>query len=454
MRTDASYRFERGADIGISDWANARCAQLILETAGGRLAEGIVDAFPLPPQPREIVLRHPQTNALLGIEIPNDKQIDILQHLGLEVLTAPGIAPTTGIRSPHVTLFRVPTFRVDLKRETDLIEEVERLYGLEKVPSTPPRGAIGSHPFDAVHDLIAQARGVLAGLGLNEAQGQTLISDQAAKLWSAQPPVLLANPLSSDMNALRSSLLPGLLDTLRHNLSHKQYEVALFELGRVFSQTDGKLREERRLAIALTGQRNSLFWAGPEREAKFDVFDLKGLLEEFFEHFGLRGVSLVKRQGDSATYLESAAINMGKLALGVIGQLTPALAKHYDLRDAVFLAELNFDLLLSKRTAARSFKTLPAFPAIRRDVAMILPEAATHDAVLGVVRKVKPLNLESVELFDVFRGKNVPAGQKSMAYAFTYRHTERTLTDAEVNATHEQLVAQLKQTLNAVIREA
>jgi len=136
-----------------------------------------------------------------------------------------------------------------------------------------------------------------------------------------------------------------------------------------------------------------------------------------------------------------------------LGQLLPTVAKRFDLRDAVLLAELNLDLLLARRNTAKSFKPLPPFPAIRRDVAMLVPEAATHEAVLQVVRQAKPANLETVDLFDIFRGKNVLSGQKSMAYAFTYRNPQRTLTDAEVNAAHEKLVEQLKQSLSATIRE-
>jgi phenylalanyl-tRNA synthetase beta chain len=244
-----------------------------------------------------------------------------------------------------------------------------------------------------------------------------------------------------------------LIHSLRHNISRKNYDVALFEVGRVFSQADSQIREERRVAVALTGQRNALFWGGGEREAKCDVYDLKGLLEEFLDQFGPRGMTYNRRLESTALFLESAAIQLGKQQLGEFGQLLPTLAKRYDLRDAVFLAELNLDLLLERRNSSRSFKPLPAFPAIRRDVAMIVPEATTHDSILRVVKQTKPANLESVELFDVFRGKNVPEGQKSLAYAFTYRNVERTLTDAEVSAAHEKLVEQFKKSLRAVVRE-
>jgi phenylalanyl-tRNA synthetase beta chain len=461
LRTDASYRFERGADIDINDWASARCAQLILETAGGQLAEGIVDAYPQPVEPKEITLRHHKVNELLGLNLKPEGIEFYLGQLGLKTVKRKA-RPVGAETAPEPVTFRIPTFRVDLKREADLIEEVGRLYGVDRIPATPPRGAIGTNAFDTVHDQIAEARRILSGLGLNEAQGQTLIS--SAEFGMRPPPsnsgaagsaesVMLANPLSADMDVLRPSLLPGLIHSLRHNLSHKNYDVALFEVGRVFAPADGKPREERRVAIALTGQRALPFWSGDDRDAKFDASDLKGLLEEFLDQFGLRGMTFSRRTESTALFLESAAISLGKNQIGEFGQLSPALAKKYDLRDAVLLAELNLDLLLARRNPSRSFKPLPQFPAIRRDVAMLVPEATTHDTVLQVVRQAKPANLEAVELFDVFRGKNVPAGQKSVAYAFTYRAADKTLTDAEANAAHTKAVDALKAQLQATVRE-
>jgi len=469
LRSESSYRFERGADVGICDWASQRAAQLILETAGGQLAEGVVDAYPKPAEAKQIVLRHHKVGELLGVSIAPAEQVRLLKNLGLRAETPSGashvplvdanVDTTTLLTKEPVTssggataTFEIPTFRVDLKREVDLIEEIARLHGVEKIPATPPRGAIGSNAFDSVHDQISEARRILCGLGLNEAQGQTLVANAECRMQNAEL-VAMANPLSSDMDVLRPSLLPGLIHSLRHNVSRKNYDVALFEVGRVFAQAGGQTREERRVAIALTGQRNPLFWSGGERDAKFDVYDLKGLIEEFFEQFGLRGMTYNRRAESTALFLESATIQLGKQQLGEFGQLLPPLAKKYDLRDAVFLAELNLDLLLARRNPSKSFKALPAFPTIRRDVAMIVPEATTHDAVLQVVKQTKPANLESVELFDVFRGKNVPEGQKSLAYAFTYRNAERTLTDGEVSAAHEKLVEQFKKSLQATVRE-
>jgi phenylalanyl-tRNA synthetase beta chain len=401
-----------------------------------------IDNFPKQDAPKQITLHFAKTKDLLGVGISHHDQILLLTKLGLEVIE----------QTPGICTFKIPTWRVDLKREVDLIEEIERLYGIEKIPATPPRNAIGSNEFDAIYDQIVEARKLLTGLGLNEVQGQTLISSDEWRVTSDEKNAL-ANPLSSDMNALRWSLLPGLIHSLRHNVSRKSYDVALFEIGRIFTSQNGATAEERRVAIAITGQRTQNFWSGDDRDAKFDAFDLKGIVEEFLEQFGLRGVTFARRAENPPLFLESATIAMGgKLPLGEVGQLSPALAKKYDLRDAVFLAELNLDQLLARRNPAKSFKPLPQFPSSRRDIAMLVPETVTHDAVLQTVKQTKPANLESVELFDVFRGKHVPDGQKSLAYAFVYRSVEKTLTDAEVNAAHDKVVEQLKSQLQAIIR--
>ncbi len=467
LRTDASYRFERGADIEVSGWASLRCAQLILQTAGGKLAKGIVDAYPRRFEPVQITLRHLKTDELLGVQIPTEQQLKLLTGIGLREVSTRWSAGTR-----EATTFSVPSWRVDLKREVDLIEEIERLYGVEKVPATPPRGGIGTNPFDVVHDQIVEAKRILAGLGLDEAQGQTLVSSAECACYASDL-VVLANPLSAEMNALRPSLIPGLLNILKHNVNRKNRDVALFEIGRVFrritqpvaNNETGKsgasrsqrnpVREQWYVAIALTGRRNPLFWSGEDRDANFDIYDLKGFVEEFLDRFGLRGVVYLKCDRPTELFIESASVTLGgRIVLGALGQLQPAVAKRYDLRDAVLLAELNLELLLAHRDTAKSFRPLPQFPAIRRDVAMIVREEITHDTVLGVIKQAKPLHLEQVELFDVYRGGAVPAGHKSMAYAFTYRAPDRTLTDAEVNTTHQQLVAELKQKLAATIREA
>lgn len=446
LRTDSSYRFERGADVGICEWASRRAAVLIQRLAGGEILGTPVDACPNPRPKRAIKLRTRKVAELLGVDIPAGEQKDFLRRLELGIQNG-GEGEFTA---------EIPSFRVDLKREADLIEEIARLYGVDKIPSTPPRGAIGAHPFDAVYDDYAEARRILSACGLNEAQGQTLISDEAVKELmgeeAAGEVVRLENPLSADMNVLRPALLPGLLDSLRHNLHHQIGDARLFEIGRVFTQAGGEIKEERRVAIAVTGRRQPPFWSGAERETRLDLYDLKGVAEELFDRLGLRGIQWLRNDPAAEPFVESASVMLGKQSLGHMGQLNPILARKHDLRDPVFLAEFNLDLLLARRNPARSFKALAAFPSVRRDLALLVNEAATHDKVLAVVRQAKSQNLESTELFDIYRGKGIPEGRKSIAYAFTYRNPERTLTENEVNTAHENLVERLKAELGAEVR--
>lgn len=445
LRTDASYRFERGADIGAADWASRRCVQLILDVAGGVPAAGVVDAYPQPGAPKSITLRFSRVNALLGLDLAPAEIESLLRRLDLPA-EAPAEADTI--------CCRVPSYRVDLKREVDLIEEVARLYGVERIPASAPRGALGSHPFDARFDELARVREILTGLGLSEAQGQTLISSAEILGSSPESWVRLSNPLSSDMDCLRPSLLPGLLTILRANQHRKSPNLQLFEVGRTFTQTTSGIQEKWRLAVALTGLRSPEFWSGESRRETCDIFDLKGILEELLERLGLRGIQFARRADPTPLFLESAEISLGgKLVLGELGQLQIAAARRYDLREAALLLEIDLETILNKSNSERSFKPLPAFPSVQRDLSVVVLESVTHDSVVQAIRRAKPANLEKVELFDVFRGKNVPSGHKSLAYAFTYRSTERTLRDDEVAAAQARVVETLKTALNAQVRD-
>ncbi len=442
LRTDASYRFERGADVSICEWASRRAAQLILETAGGSLCQGVVDVYPGQNDPQTITLHFSKTNNLLGIEIPGGEQKKLLESIELKCVES----------NVDSCRFEIPAFRVDLKGEIDLIEEVTRLYGVDRIPSTPPRGAHGANEFDALHDELMDARQLLTALGLFETQGQTLISDVAAKRVTSDS-VALEYPLSSDMNVLRPSLLPGLLDVLRHNVNHRNMDVAIFEIGRVFLPGETATTESRKLAVAWTGDRQPGFWKGGAKPEKADIFDLKGLLDGFLEEFGIRGFSWrTESCGQGEFFVEKASLCLGKNVLGVMGQLMPLIAKDFDIKNSVFLAELDLDRLIAMRVHSRSFKPLPAYPSVRRDIAMLVDESTTHMDVERAVKKAKVQQLDSVEVFDVFRGKHVPEGKKSVAYSFTYRDVSKTLTDAEVNKAHDKLVAQLKSTIGAEIR--
>ncbi len=426
LSSESSYRFERGADIGNVIWASNRAAKLIQEVAGGVIARGIVDALAKPIQKRHVKCRYAQVNRLLGIEVPPATVKKIFVSLGLSVLE--GRAPSRPSEErghdgawPSIEV-EVPTFRVDLEREVDLIEEVCRIHGVEKIPAKMQPATVAVSEFDAKWDGMARVRQTLTALGFHEAMNQTMVAEGALKLQ---------NPLSADMTALRASLVPGLLANLRTNVSRHQFDVKLFEIGRVFA-AGGK--ESLRLAIAGTGKKHPDAWEAGLRDLKFDIYDLKGALEEL-------GVS------------------------AEIRKISAAQAKKMDLRDAVFLAELPLEPVLTKERGesrvgetprgegGEQFRELPKFPAVVRDVALVVDEGVRHNEIVAVIEKSRNKNLERVELFDIFRGGAVPTGKKSMAYSLTFRATDRTLTDAEVNAAHEQLKRQLQQALKCEIRE-
>lgn len=450
LRTDASYRFERGADIGAVDSASQRCVQLLLETAGGRACDGVVEVYPAPVGPRAIRLRYRRVNDLLGLTLPPLEIETLLGRLELEPTSA-----RSGDEPPGDSVeIAIPSYRVDLKREVDLIEEIARMYGVERIPTTAPRGALGSHPFDQRHDALAHLRSILMGQGLSEVQGQTLISSRELPGESESTWVRLANPLSSDMDILRPSLLPGLLRILQHNAHRKIGDLQVFEVGRTLVRQNGSVIERWKLGLALTGHRTPAFWTGASRGEKCDLFDGKGILEELLERLGIRGVTWNPRPAPTSWFLESAEIALGgRLVLGELGQLHPVRARSLDLREAVLLAELDLETLFARARPERSFQPLPLHPAVRRDLAILVPEAVSHDAVLAAVRRAKPANLATVELFDVFRGKPVPSGHKSLAYAFTYRGTDRTLKEEEVNAAQARVVEALKSAVNAQLRD-
>ena len=442
IRTDASYRFERGADPEIVDWASRRASGLICEASGGVLQAGAADAYPNPPAPIRISLRYEKTNRLLGVKIPGKEQASLLQSLGLR----------RGATSESFGEFLVPSFRMDLKREVDLIEEVARLYGADRIPATPPRGTVGLHEHDKLHDGLVLARQILIGQGLHEIQAQTLISDQAAAIPSGLELLALEHPLSSDMNVLRPSLLPGLVAALRHNANHGLEDAALFETGSVFCLRNGQPAEEERLALALTGSRFPLFWKKEKETGDFDLFDLKGRLEILLEALGVQSVQWLRAKSSESPFVEEGSLSIGKQVIGRFGQMRPLLTTQLDLKKPVLLAELDLKILLTRRSKKRSFQALPVFPSARRDAAMLVDESISHADVLRAVKKAKPDFLQTVELFDVFRGKGIPEGKKSLAYAFVYRHRRRTLKDEEVATAHAKVIRRLQDEIAAEIR--
>ncbi|NQU10129.1 phenylalanine--tRNA ligase subunit beta [bacterium] len=442
LASESSYRFERGTDIEGLLWASDRATALIQQLAGGRVSRGLVDALARPVVRRRVSCRYAQVNRVLGIEVPPATVRRIFTGLGLTI-----IGSATG-----AVEVEVPSFRVDLEREVDLIEEVCRIHGVDQIPSRmQPVAAVAVSAFDARWDAHALVRDILTALGYHEALNQTLGVNGAVKLQ---------NPLSVDQGVLRAALVPGLLGNLRTNVSRHQHDLRLFEIGHVFA-ADG--RETLHLALVVTGRRDPHSWEAGAREALLDFHDVKGALEELADQLAVVGLDIGAADpavAGAATVApppdapQAAGVRVGDQRAGAIWQVPPATARALDLRTPVCVAELELEPLLAARSADRQYTELPKFPAVVRDMALVVDEGVPHGDIVAAIAQQRTNILERVELFDIFQGGTIPTGRKSLAYSLTFRAPDRTLTDAEVNTAHQELKRRVQQVVPCAIRES
>ena len=433
LSSDSSYRFERGVDPAGVLAASARAVALILEVAGGEADPSARAAGTAPQAEPEVPFRLERCRALLGADVASETVDRILSGFGLRK-TATG--------------WRVPSFRPDLTREVDLIEEISRVIGIEAVPSREVARFAPGTAADQRHDQAMRLRRRLSapGLGFHEARSLTLISEKALALFPVEDIRRVRNPLNEDQVILRPSLIPGLLESLARNFRAGVRDLRLFEVGRIFRAD--KREERASLALVLTGAASPASW----RDAKprpADFFDLKGAIAAL----GFDGLTLEPAAHPALAL--AVEIRRGKQVVGLAGQLFPARARDLDATAPVLVAEINLDLF-DPAPAQRRFKDLPKFPAVTRDIAMLAAADVPHGAIESVLRGAKEPLLVDVELFDVFTdpaGVKIPADQKSVAYALTYRSAERTLTADEVAQAHQRLKERLKAELPVTFRE-
>src|SRR6266511_4370626 len=430
LPSDASYRFERGVDPEMVLRASQRATELIQEIAGGTPAKEINIAGKLPANPDDVSLRYEKCDRVVGIAIKPKTVDEVLTRFGLKKISA-----------AEITKWKIPSFRVDLQRDVDLIEEVVRAYGAERIPGTDRSRFTPSSAADRAHDLESQMRERLVAAGLNEVRTSKLLPRE--RLAFGENAIELRNPLSKDHVALRPSLLPGLLGVLDHNIRAGAEGVAIFETGRVFEPQSGA--EQKRVAVLLWGNVGSeVHWRNEKR--RVDFFDLKGAIE-------LVRTGLSFRRGQHANFALAVEITAGNQLVGLAGQLTNSLASTIDASGGVFVAEVSLDFPISGLGSRATFRELGKFPAISRDIAMIVPEDLTHERIWEVIfHPTEPL-LERVEFFDLFAGTEIGEGKKSLAYRLTYRDRSRTLTSEEVSAAHAKIRERLRSDLGAELRE-
>ena len=440
LKTEASMRFERGADPRLPVTAMERACALLEITGAGRGRGTIVDRYPVRVEPRSLHLRRHKIAGLLGTPIPDSDVRAILDALGFAVRDAGEGWDVT-----------VPTRRVDVLREVDLIEEVARHYGFDRIPSTFPPLAAPAPPTDPRVQRARHLRIVLTAAGFFEAVTFGFISARAAAAFADEGDVVpVANPLSENFGVLRPSALPGLLDGLAHNRNRQQRDVRLFEIGNRFSKSRG---ESRVLACAWTGAASGEHWSGGARDV--DFFDMKGVAERVFQALRVYDARTLPHREAWLAPGRSAAVVREDTRLAVLGQLAPAVADAHGLppADPVYVAEIDLDAAegLADRQEIR-VAALPRFPSVTRDLSVLVDDTVAADTLRATVRTAAPEILAQVREFDRYQGRGVPEGKVSLSLRLTFRSPERTLTDAEVQAAMDGIVGALKSTHGAVQR--
>jgi phenylalanyl-tRNA synthetase beta chain len=430
LLTDAAYRFERGADIeGLVD-ASARAAQLMAALAGGTIARGLVDVYPAPrPRPR-VRLRMARVQRVLGVAPPAADAVGILRGLGLPAAEAPDGAIQV----------EVPSFRRDLAMEDDLVEEIIRVWGYDKIPSASPTGAIQLVTQPASLRQEAAVRQALVGAGLTEVIAYSFADPALAGVLpalDAAEPMRLLNPLSQEASAMRRHPLEGILGAVASNLRRQAANASLFEIGRTYGRSNGTVGERRWAAVALTGARDRAgWWLGRD---KADVYDAKGLAEHVLESLGFRRF---EARASAAPGLEpdtAGALVVDGAEAALFGEVALALRERLGIDAPVFAAMIPLDTVAGLPRPALRYEPLPRYPSVARDVAFLIGagQPVTASAIEAVMARAAGPLLREMVLFDVFR---LPDGGRSLAWHLVFQAADRTLTDDEVNAIHARVV--------------
>ncbi|MFH1562280.1 MAG: phenylalanine--tRNA ligase subunit beta [Nitrospirota bacterium] len=468
IQTESSYRFERGVDPEGLINAQNRATQLIVEICNGKDVFDIVDDYPKKFKKTIINLTPERVNKILGTSINIMDIKGILQPLGFGIKE----------KEDNCLQIEVPSFRhLDITREIDVIEEIARVYGYDKIPVSLPAGSFNV-AINREYELADRAKEILVSCGFYEVITYAFSSPNILRQTKipVTNAVLINNPLREDENLMCSSLIPNILKVITWNINRDTYNLKIFELARVFlADGEKKLPKEKRILIgAIAGNYHPPNWrelnftkdeyydmiAGNFRPPNWrdktilsNLYDLKGVVEKLLLELGITGYELLA--GDHLSLHPSRQIKLvcQETTFGIIGELHPDIAEELKLPGGIYLFELDWDNLVDHVNLKRRFKLLPKYPAVRRDVAILIKEDISCVQVTKIIEDAGKDLIEKVSLFDVYQGDKIPAGYKSLAYAITYRKPEATLTDEEVNEVHNKIIMELKNTFGAELRE-
>jgi phenylalanyl-tRNA synthetase beta chain len=453
MQSEASYRFSRGVHPATAERGVRRCLRLMKEWAGGEIAQGLVDNYPLPPDDPIVEISQDDVERWLGIRLPIEETANILKRLEFEV----------SIEGDRLRA-RTPDHRLDIGLGiigvADLMEEIARIYGYDRIPETRLASELPIQRDNLELEIEERIRDLLVSLGLQEVATYRLTTpEREARRFAPQTPaddrpyVRLANPIASDRNTLRHSLLASLLEVVERN-ARLRSRIAIFEIGPEFQASeDGPLPEEPlKLAIALTGTRHIPGWQQKDSQA-LDFYDMKGVVEGLLEGLNLNQVDFQPHEHPSYHPGKCARIQAGENRIGVIGELHPLVHERYSLPDTPLVAaELDLERLLAIIPSGTPIQSVSTFPPVLEDLALVVDESVPAQAVSNAIKTAGGRTVTSIRLFDVYKGEKIGKGKKSLAYSLTYQDPQRTLTDEAVSKIRQKIIRYLEKELDARLR--
>jgi phenylalanyl-tRNA synthetase beta chain len=446
LRSDSSYRFERGVDWNGVVSAQARAALLIKELAGGEICSGRVDIYPEEGKPIVVPLRVSRVNQLLGGSFSSEQIQDLLSRLGMEIAEA-----------SETMQVKIPSFRPDLSREVDLIEEIARIDGFDRVGTVFPVAGVRPVKIAVRQKIIKKAREVFCYAGFTETVHYSFIERAHAEEFKMafaseqDQMIMLKNPLSSENDTMRTSLIPGLLKTATLNLSKGQKPLKLFEVGSVyFANSSGNRTEKAVLSAIVLGPYELTPWK--PRGKEYDFYDLKGALETLSEHLHLK----LETSPDGKPFLmpgKSVRVHVNDIELGYLAQVDPEQKLVHEMGQNVYALELDLGALESALSSSLQFQQIAKFPETYRDISILVDRQVTSQKVADLILKTGSPLIQKVELYDHFEGKKIQADKKSLTFALSFQSAERTLSDEEVTPLFESIIQTLESELGASLRE-
>lgn len=436
LRTEASSRFEKGIDINLAEEAVNRACQLIEELGCGTVLNGMLDYYPQKEEVQKVTVNPVRINKLLGVNVPMDQFINILESLEFKC----------NLVSSEVLELEVPTFRLDITEDADILEEIARIYGYDNIPSASLEGNATAGVKTEKQKFIDNVKSNSIACGLNEILTYSFVSPRGVDKINLPADdekrnfVKIMNPLGEETSVMRTTLIPNMLDVISTNISHKVEEVSAFECGNTFIPQEGLPIETKKYCVGMYGK-------------EVDFFVLKGVIESVLNNVGLKGYE-IEPETTNLTFHPGrcAKIVYNNIYIGTFGELHPNVIENYNLGQRVYVAEINIDTVFENLNLTKSYNPLPKYPSTSRDIALIVKDEVFVKQIEDIIKANGEDLVESYKLFDVYKGAQIEEGHKSIAYSITYRSKDKTLTDEDVAKVHEKILSELSEKLNANLR--